>query len=155
MHSVSRLCEIIVASVDISALDQSSYWMFHLIMLCMVSLQNITEHYDPECGISSCIYPPWSAYLCNWNSSGKYLWAYVVLLALGGSCISTCMLGSSEEGLIWGVARNLSFLSNYFCTFKKGIPIVTIAVSLMKDSGNRFTLLMATKNTTTMKYMFL
>ena len=73
MRSVSRLCEIIFASVDISALDQSSYWMFHLIMLCMVSLQNITEHYDPECGISSCIYPPWSAYLCNWNSSGKYL----------------------------------------------------------------------------------
>lgn len=127
MRSVSRLCEVIVASVDISALGQSSYWMFHLIMLCMVSLQNITEHYDPECGISSCIYPPWSAYLCNWNSSGKCLWAYVVLLALGGSCISTCMLGSSEEGFEV-LLETISSLSNYFCTFKKGIPIVTIAV---------------------------
>ena len=153
MRSVSRLCEIIVASVDISALDQSSYWMFHVIMLCMVSLQNITEHYDPECGISSCIYPPWSAYLCNWNSSGKYLWAYVVLLALGGSCNSTRRLGSSEEGFEV-LPETISFLSNYFCTFKKGIPIVTIAVSLMKDSCNRLNLLTATKNTTTMKYMF-
>ena len=78
---------------------------------------------------------------------------YVVLLALGGSCNSTRRLGSSEEGCEV-LPETISFLSNYFCTFKKGIPIVMIAVSLMKDSGNRFNLLMATKNTTTMKYMF-
>ena len=47
---------------------------------------------------------------------------YVVLFALGGSCINTCMLGSSEEGFEV-LPETISSLLATFVPLKKVSPL--------------------------------